>query len=139
MTKPKGSIAANLRHFREQRKLTQPELARRVGVHAVTLARWEGGQRKPSAEHLSQISKALKVSMSALVGRANPQTEAAIEAYRKSPYWALRAGKKTEPNDRELDFVRYAIESFWVEGSPSPEALDAIVNLVRTSPELLFE
>ena len=52
---------------REQRKMTQKTLAKRVGVHRVTIARLETGVRRPSIDLLQRISRVLKVKVSHLL------------------------------------------------------------------------
>ena len=56
-----------LKKARERRKLTQVELAKRVGVHQVTIARLETGVRRPSADLLHRLAKALKMRMEDLL------------------------------------------------------------------------
>ena len=56
-----------LKKARERRKLTQVELAKRVGVHQVTIARLETGVRRPSADLLRRLAKVLKLKMEDLL------------------------------------------------------------------------
>ncbi len=56
-----------LKKARERRELTQAELAKRVGVHQVTIARLETGVRRPSADLLQRLAKVLKVKMEDLL------------------------------------------------------------------------
>ena len=56
-----------LKKARERRKLTQAALANKVGVHQVTIARLETGVRRPSADLLQRLAKALKVRMENLL------------------------------------------------------------------------
>lgn len=46
--------------LRNTRKMTQQELADLIGVHPVTVARWECGTRKPKGTALFALAKALK-------------------------------------------------------------------------------
>jgi transcriptional regulator with XRE-family HTH domain len=56
-----------LKKVRQRRKLTQAVLAKRVGVHQVTIARLESGTRRPSMAMLQRLSKALGVPVTALL------------------------------------------------------------------------
>ena len=56
-----------LKKIRQQRKLTQAELARRVGVHSITITRVETGARQPSMDLLQRLAKALKVKVGDLL------------------------------------------------------------------------
>jgi transcriptional regulator with XRE-family HTH domain len=50
-----------LQKARHRRKLTQDALAKKVGVHQVTIARLESGSRQPSMDLLQKLAKVLKV------------------------------------------------------------------------------
>ncbi len=54
---------AVLKKAREKRSLTQAALAKKVGVHQVTIARLETGERRPSMDLLQRLAKALKVKV----------------------------------------------------------------------------
>ena len=58
---------AVLKKARERRKLTQAALAKKVGVHQVTIARLETGERRPSMDLLQRLAKALKVEVGELL------------------------------------------------------------------------
>ncbi len=47
--------------------MTQAALAKKVGVHQVTIARLETGVRRPSMDLLQRLSKTLKVKVSKLL------------------------------------------------------------------------
>lgn len=55
------AFAENLRRLRAERFLTQRDLARLAGVHAVTLARLEGGGTAPAARTVRALATALGV------------------------------------------------------------------------------
>ena len=56
-----------LKAARERRSMTQAALAKKVGVHQVTIARVETGTRRPSMDLLQRLGKALKVKVSELL------------------------------------------------------------------------
>ncbi len=56
-----------LKRIRERRGWTQAELAGKVGVARVTVARLEIGNRRPSLQLLERLSKALKVKVAELL------------------------------------------------------------------------
>ena len=49
-------------------KMTQAELGEAIGVHEVTVRRWELGERVPDAADLQRIASVLGVSASELLG-----------------------------------------------------------------------
>jgi transcriptional regulator with XRE-family HTH domain len=56
-----------LRRARIWRKLTQAQLAAKVGVHEMTISKLERGDRQPSLALLRRLAKALKVKVAELV------------------------------------------------------------------------
>ncbi len=56
-----------LKKIRNQRKLTQANLAERAGVSRVTIAYLESGKRQPSMDLLQRLAKALKVKVGKLL------------------------------------------------------------------------
>jgi transcriptional regulator with XRE-family HTH domain len=54
-------FAENLRRFRVDRFLSQRELARRAGLHPVTLTRLEAGAAAPSTRSVRALAAALGV------------------------------------------------------------------------------
>src|SRR5687768_9343592 len=59
-------FTGNLRRLRLERFLSQRELARRAGLHAVTLTRLEGGAAAPSTRSVRALAEALGVEPGAL-------------------------------------------------------------------------
>ena len=55
MNLPEWSLADRLRKIRRDRRLTQDEMAQRLGTKAVTWASWEEGRNRPKdVVHLAQ-------------------------------------------------------------------------------------
>src|ERR671922_646080 len=65
-----NSIGAYIREQREQAKISMRQLAQSAGVSNPYLSQIERGLRKPSADVLQQIAKALRVSAEVLYVRA---------------------------------------------------------------------
>jgi transcriptional regulator with XRE-family HTH domain len=55
----KERIRQNLRRFRREAGLSQPQLAALVDTRANTIAQWESGRRTPQTEHLVELANAL--------------------------------------------------------------------------------
>ena len=55
-----------IRKIREDKGLTQSELAKRIGVKSPTISRYESGENHPSPEMLSKIAVALGVDVNML-------------------------------------------------------------------------
>ncbi len=56
-------FSRNLRRFRTEKKLTQEELAERVGVSNQVISRYELGKMNPSFDTLEKISEVLFVEV----------------------------------------------------------------------------
>lgn len=56
-----------IRELRQQKKLSQEELARRLGVDRSSVARWEIGSNLPRAEKLMMLAKLLGCSVDELL------------------------------------------------------------------------
>lgn len=60
------SIGENIKKLRKDAKITQKELANRIGVNEVTIRSYEAGKYEPKFDKLNLIAKALNVSIFAL-------------------------------------------------------------------------
>ena len=65
--KMEASFAKNLKRIRQEKKLTQDELGKMVGVHANHISRYERGDSSPSTETLLAFADALDVTIDELV------------------------------------------------------------------------
>lgn len=85
-----------LAQARELRRLSQADLAKKVGIPASSVSHFEAGTRKPSFDNLRRIANVLEVSTDYLLGRvASP--ELAAEADRLH-----RDAQRLNDQDREL-------------------------------------
>jgi transcriptional regulator with XRE-family HTH domain len=58
---PKRPLRLYLAQWREQRGLTQQQLADRLGTTDVTVSRWETGKRQPTLNVQAAIAEALDI------------------------------------------------------------------------------
>ncbi len=65
----KKSFAEVLREIRQEKGLSQEELADRAGLHRTYISQVERGLKSPSLRSLEQIAQALGVPASALLRR----------------------------------------------------------------------
>ena len=61
------SIGNNIRRFREEHKLTQEQVADKIGVTFQAVSSWERDEYKPDTEKLLRLAELFDVSVSALV------------------------------------------------------------------------
>lgn len=74
-------LGQRLKTLREDRGWSQNELARRAGVHGVSISRWERGERTEiTLSQFVKLADALGVSLDDLLGRstAPPAAEVAV-------------------------------------------------------------
>ena len=64
--------------IRKQKKLSQTELAQRVGIHGNMLGRYERGEARPFVEMAAKLAEALGVSLEYLVGATELELDASI-------------------------------------------------------------
>jgi len=64
---PKARMASKLKSLREQRGMTQEQLAERSGLSRTYLARLETGRQDPTLSTLEKLAKALKVKVAKLI------------------------------------------------------------------------
>lgn len=68
-------FSANLKRFRKQKKLTQEELASRIGVIRATYWAYEKGSIMPPYDKLEQIADIFGVSIDELMGRETDKSD----------------------------------------------------------------
>lgn len=56
-----------LKKMRLKRRLSQEDIAKKMGVTPATVCRWENGEFLPRADKLITLAKVLKCSVSALL------------------------------------------------------------------------
>ena len=74
-------VGRKIRQLRRQRKLTQVELAERIGIHQSDLSRMEQGEYKVGLDTLLKILGTFDLSIGDFFEEGN-RTESVIEKYR---------------------------------------------------------
>ncbi|WP_352500597.1 helix-turn-helix transcriptional regulator [Mesorhizobium sp. M0058] len=90
------SFADRLREVRDNRKMSQSELAREAGMQPSAIAHFEAGRRKPSFDNVRALAKALHISADYLLGTTTATT-------------AFRDEQKLSTRDR--DFIQNLIDT----------------------------
>ena len=90
-------FAVRLRRLREERELTQSELARRAGMQPSAVAHFEADRRKPSFDNIRELAKALEVTIDYLMGG------------KEAPTTAFRDEGKLTAKDR--DYIQLIIDT----------------------------
>ena len=111
-----GSVSNRIKDSRKECRLTQQELADKIGVSLMTVLRWEKGERTPNALIMPQIAEALNTSVEYLMGlqsdseiKAVPQVEPKKEAENlpTMAYWGgvLDNAKKAVNDGNNLSLI----------------------------------
>jgi len=69
---PEG-FGRRIRQLRKAKKMTQTQLARKVGVHYIHIGRYERGKSDPNAYFLLRLARALGVTLDFLVYGKKPE------------------------------------------------------------------
>ena len=92
----------NLKGLRSQRKETQAEVAKILGIDRTTYAKYESGASEPSFEMLQKLARHFSVSVSFLMGaddKASPSKGVRVPVYR-----AVAAGIPIEAIEDIVDY-----------------------------------
>ncbi|MFT8349997.1 helix-turn-helix domain-containing protein [Clostridium saccharoperbutylacetonicum] len=73
------NIGKNIRRIRQYKKFTLQELAEGVGETGHTIGRYERGERTPSITKLKEISSALGVNLTELLGEEDTALNSEIK------------------------------------------------------------
>lgn len=67
-------VADRIRYLREQNRLTQTELAKRLGITRSSVNAWEMGISVPSTQYVVELAEIFKVSTDYLLGVKSTST-----------------------------------------------------------------
>ncbi|MFH9734648.1 helix-turn-helix domain-containing protein [Streptomyces sp. NPDC017260] len=117
-----GNLGEYLREQRRNAQLSLRQLAEAAGVSNPYLSQIERGLRKPSAEVLQQVAKALRISAETLYVRAG-----ILDAERDRDEVETRAVVLADPslNERQKQVLLQIYESFRKENGFGTDADDA--------------
>jgi transcriptional regulator with XRE-family HTH domain len=104
-----SELGANIRHYREERRLTQKQLSHAASYDLAQLSAVERGNAVPRADALRRIADVLDVSLDRLCGRRAVTVAAEKESRsQRTPEQLLSAG--TMAMVEELDDLRRRVE-----------------------------
>ncbi|AQS68927.1 helix-turn-helix domain-containing protein [Streptomyces pactum] len=126
-----GNLGEYLREQRRSAQLSLRQLADAAGVSNPYLSQIERGLRKPSAEVLQQVAKALRISAETLYVRAG-----ILDAERDRDDVETRAVVLADPslNERQKQVLLQIYESFRKENGFGADAADADGATARDRP-----
>ena len=72
------TFGKRLTEVRKDKKMSQEEIAKKVGVHGAVIGRYERDEVKPSIDVATKMAEALGVSLDYLVGFADYELDNAL-------------------------------------------------------------
>lgn len=97
-----------LYELRRSHKLSQKELANKLGFAQASIGYWEKEQRTPSIEAVKSIADFFHVSVNELYGIEEPDT--IEERFKKACEWLEDAGFELSSPDQDDFFQKYSID-----------------------------
>lgn len=95
---------SRLRELRKEKKLTQQELAKKMGVSPITILRWENGERQIKSGKAKQLADFFCVSVSYLLDYESVDT--LKRSIYDEVYSALLRVKSENPNHDDRVAIR---------------------------------
>ncbi|GAB2022879.1 helix-turn-helix transcriptional regulator [Pseudolactococcus yaeyamensis] len=96
-------IQERMKTLRLQAKLTQKEIAEKLGISTAFYGQWETGKRNPASKNLQKIADFYNVSTDYLLGNTDEKNASTFEQDLEKSLDSFHAfsGKKMTDNDRE--------------------------------------
>jgi repressor LexA len=126
-----------LKELRKKRRLTQEELAERIGVTRVAVAKWEAGERTPKGEYLVRLASELGVSPSYFFESDNQDKK-----FKPEKLAGLRKKKGLSQEElAELVGVTRSTVAKWEIGNrvPKGDHLMKLSDVLGVPPSYFFE
>ena len=97
-------IGQRIRDLRKQKKMSQSELAKIIGVTQTTITAWETGKAEPSSSTVANLADYFGVTTDYLLGRPEEKKEKDSNSVDLADMDALLTyqGKQIPDQDREL-------------------------------------
>lgn len=128
-----------IRNYRKQKNMTQEEMARRLGVTAPAVNKWENGNSLPDITLLAPIARLLGVSLEELLSFREELTEEEIRAmlrelgdrmkrdgYDSAFHWAKEKIQEYPGSERLILWMAQTLTAYRITEKPeNPEQYDA--------------
>ncbi|MBQ3401981.1 MAG: helix-turn-helix domain-containing protein [Synergistaceae bacterium] len=113
-------ISTNIRILRKRAKLTQIELAEKLGISIATLRRWEAGETAPNGTRIIELANLLGISPDDIVSETEPAVQPGralitLPADERSNGMLVFEGEGTRielpPTDKGYELFRKLVEN----------------------------
>ncbi len=79
-------FAESFKKIREENKLSQEDLAKKLSVAQSTIGMWESGKRTPKLDDIKKMARVLNITVNRLLGQDNAPSEKKIEIVKNEIY-----------------------------------------------------
>lgn len=131
------ALGIKIRTLREERNLSQKELATLIGVTIGTVAEWEADESSPNLIELSRLSKALNVSSDVLLDATADVTPAPVATPKQAHSLFIEPPRKRKKKGWIIVVALLAIAiiaTLWVGGFLNGVTLPTWPTVVPTEP-----
>ena len=97
-----------IRKYRKDKNFTQEEMAKRLGVTAPAVNKWENGKTLPDVSQLSPIARLLNISTDELLSHEKELSDAEANRIVEEAYARI----KTEPFDEVFQWMKHCLEKY---------------------------
>ena len=106
-----ADIGVRLRRLRRERKLTQADLARQIGIKQSDLSRMEKGEYRVSLDNLFKILGVFDIKMADFFGDAAAQPATASRPLAREDMQILQMLRRLSPEGRQetMEFLEFKV------------------------------
>ena len=106
-----ADIGVRLRRLRRERKLTQADLARQIGIQQSDLSRMEKGEYRVSLDNLFKILGVFDIKMADFFGDAAAQPAMASQPLAREDMQILQMLRRLSPEGRQeaMEFLEFKV------------------------------
>ncbi len=121
----KETIGTHIRELREEKRLTQPELAEKVDIKRPSITAYESGNQLPPVDTLIKIADCFNVSLDFLTGRTKDRLLHRFTEPDKTKLQGL-----TDEDYKILSIVSSAIDQV-LEGREPQQAIESLAKMAK--------
>ena len=112
-----ATVGERLRRMRKERKLTQSDLARQIGIQQSDLSRMEKGEYRVSLDNLFKLLSVFGMSIAEFFGDARPEPQPVMAPLSQDDMNILHSLREISPEGREeiRQFVEFKLRRERVE------------------------
>lgn len=97
------SFAVRLRQLRDQKKITQEDLANRAGISLRLLQKYESGATEPSLGNATKLARELEVTLDHLAGASEDPTAFGLSPIERFVLGLMRRGTLPKEIEAAID------------------------------------